>query len=422
MTRRLIGLAALALALLAASPASAQQPGAQLRVLHAAPGAPALDVYIDGGLVIRDVAYGAASEYLTVPAGTRTVQVAPAGRPPSEALFTEGHAFAPGGYVTMGVRRDGSALRPLFLADDRAAPPAGQSAVRVVHLVPDAPAVDVRARGGPTLAANLSYGRESRRVTLPAGTYDLVVSPAGTGLAAFSLPGVAVEGGRIYDVYAIGLLSGTPRLAPVVLASVPAQGAPAPPPAEAGRVCFPETGRCAGGRILAYWRQNGGLPVFGFPLTDELSEGGRTVQYFERQRFELHPVNQPPYDVLLGRLGDDLLRRQGIDWRTFPAAEGERPGCRLFAETGHAVCDTPGGPRFLSYWSANGLQFDGRAGASYAESLALFGLPLSEPMEMTIEGRSVLVQWFERARFEYHPQNPAPYQVLLGRLGAEVAP
>ena len=67
----------------------------------------------------------------------------------------------------------------------------------------------------------------------------------------------------------------------------------------------------------------------------------------------------------------------------------------------------------------HGLEIDGRRGSSFAESLALFGMPLGEPQQETIEGgRTVLVQWFERARFEYHPENQAPYDVLLGRLGS----
>ncbi len=41
-------------------------------------------------------------------------------------------------------------------------------------------------------------------------------------------------------------------------------------------------------------------------------------------------------------------------------------------------------------------------------------------METNAEGHTVLTQWFERARFEYHPDNAAPYKVLLGRLGAQV--
>src|SRR4030095_7188058 len=86
--------------------------------------------------------------------------------------------------------------------------------------------------------------------------------------------------------------------------------------------CFPETNQCIAGRIREFWQQNGGLPVFGFPIGPqhaEQVEGQRLqVQQFERNRLELHPENARPYDVLLGRVGADRLSQQGRDWRTFP--------------------------------------------------------------------------------------------------------
>jgi hypothetical protein len=78
---------------------------------------------------------------------------------------------------------------------------------------------------------------------------------------------------------------------------------------------FPETGKTVKGKFLAYWNQHGGLPQQGFPISDEMQEksdtDGKTytVQYFERAVFELHPENQAPYDVLLGRLGSALSAR-----------------------------------------------------------------------------------------------------------------
>jgi hypothetical protein len=36
------------------------------------------------------------------------------------------------------------------------------------------------------------------------------------------------------------------------------------------------------------------------------------------------------------------------------------------------------------------------------------------------DGREYTVQWFERARFELHPENKPPYNVLLGLLGNEL--
>src|SRR5262245_49006449 len=174
--------------------------------------------------------------------------------------------------------------------------------------------------------------------------------------------------------------------------------------AQASRRCFPETGFCIAGRIRTFWEQNGGLPVFGFPTTPQqeaLIEGQPfRVQWFERNRLELHPENPWPYDVLLGRLGVDRLTQQGRDWFTFPKGQ-QQSGCMSFEASGHSLC-----PPFLDYWRSHGLDLDGRPGKTVAESLALFGLPISEQQTEALgDGASYSVQWFERARFEMHPEN-----------------
>ena len=92
--------------------------------------------------------------------------------------------------------------------------------------------------------------------------------------------------------------------------------------AQANAHCFAETGYCIAGPIRDFWERNGGLMVFGFPITPqqpELAEGRPTqVQWFERSRLELHPENAPPYDVLIGRMGADRLTQQRRNWKTFP--------------------------------------------------------------------------------------------------------
>jgi len=183
--------------------------------------------------------------------------------------------------------------------------------------------------------------------------------------------------------------------------------------------CFDETGYCMSGRIREYWEQNGGLPVFGYPITpqrEEIVEGQpRQVQWFERNRLELHPENAPPYDVLLGRLGVVRLEQQGRNWFTFPKGQPQ-DGCLFFEDSEHTICEP-----FLNTWQSNGLELDGVPGKTQAESLALFGLPISEPQTETMsDGKEYTVQWFERARFELHPENDPPFNVLLGLLGNEV--
>ncbi len=197
-----------------------------------------------------------------------------------------------------------------------------------------------------------------------------------------------------------------PAFAPVAPGAVPTD-----------RLYFAETQHTLGGAFRVYWEAHGGLPIFGYPISEEfveLNENGEayTVQYFQRHRFEYHPGQAPPYDVQLSRLGDLVLQAQGRSWFTFPKGS-ETPGCLFFEATGHTLCEP-----FLSYWRSNGLEFDGQPGKSFEESLALFGQPLSEPqVEEVSPGVFLTVQWFERARFEDHGANGG---VLLGLLSSEL--
>ncbi|NJP05083.1 MAG: cellulase family glycosylhydrolase [Chloroflexaceae bacterium] len=187
-------------------------------------------------------------------------------------------------------------------------------------------------------------------------------------------------------------------------------------PAQAEPRCFPEAAPvivdCIDGRLRTFWEEQGGLPVFGYPLSpareQETDNGTITVQLFERARLEVHPENAPPYDVLLGRLGaDDLAQRQPSP----PPADQPREGCLFFDQTQQNICSP-----FLATWRSYGLEL-GDAGISAAESLALFGLPISPAQSATLDdGATYTVQWFERARFEDH----GDAGILLGLLGREL--
>ncbi|MBA3470506.1 MAG: M23 family metallopeptidase [Herpetosiphonaceae bacterium] len=197
---------------------------------------------------------------------------------------------------------------------------------------------------------------------------------------------------------------------------------PAPPPEPtttslAALRIFPQTGHSLSGPLGEFWAANGGLAVFGVPTTSARPfVSAASAQITERARLEYHPENPAPYTVQLGLIGKLVLENLGRDWRSEGAGEPMDGSCRSFPATGRSVC----GP-FLRYWQGHGLNF-GQPGISDDESLALFGLPLTAPQfERNSSGDRVLTQWFERARFELHPNNPPEHQVLLGRLGAELA-
>lgn len=213
-------------------------------------------------------------------------------------------------------------------------------------------------------------------------------------------------------------------IAALLASATPAGAQPEPQPA--APVCFPDVPGiedCIDPLFAAFWRANGGLPVFGYPIGPSeqrtLEDGTTiTIQWLERTRLEYHPQNPPSYRVQLGRIGVERLAQLGRDWRAETREAGPQPGCLWFAETGHNVCDQAPGAGFKSYWERNGLRIRGLR--PYQQSLALFGLPLtSANPEPGPNGELVLTQWFERARFEWHPEQPQSSRVLLGLLGNE---
>lgn len=192
--------------------------------------------------------------------------------------------------------------------------------------------------------------------------------------------------------------------------------------------CFAETGYCIDGTMRTYWESHGGLAVFGLPLgesTQTTVDGVPiSTQLFERNRIELHPNNKAPYDVQLGLLGNDyLLRTTGAsiapagaitEIDTAGMAKSARQDCQWFATTQQYVCG-----EFYAYWRNYGIGANLKGPFSIAENTALFGLPITGVYTASLNGNAYQVQVFERARFEYHPENPVQYRVQLGLLGRE---
>jgi peptidoglycan/xylan/chitin deacetylase (PgdA/CDA1 family) len=164
------------------------------------------------------------------------------------------------------------------------------------------------------------------------------------------------------------------------------------------QIFFPQTGHYLSHGMLRYWQTYGGLPVFGYPISEEFIENGVVVQYFERARLEWHPGAWPSrYDILLGRLGSELTVGRQNDAAFRPVQASTDANCTFYPATGHRLCFG-----FRDYWTRNG-------------GLATFGYPISE--EFAENG--VVVQYFERQRLEFHPTNPPAWQVLGGLVGRQ---
>ena len=174
-------------------------------------------------------------------------------------------------------------------------------------------------------------------------------------------------------------------------------------PSDLTSLFFEATGHTVGGGFLRYWWERGQLALFGFPISEEFNENGRVVQYFERARFEYFPEHAgTPYEVQLGHFG--RIVSAGLDQPAFrpvpPTADAMDRA--FFKETGHTLAFG-----FKRYWEAN-------------QGFYNFGYPISEEFKDPVSG--LTVQYFERARFEYHPENAGTdYEILLGHLGRAIA-
>jgi hypothetical protein len=195
-------------------------------------------------------------------------------------------------------------------------------------------------------------------------------------------------------------MRGTKSLLPVVvvaaalIVSVPVTH----PHAQTG-TCeyFATTGHYVCDEFLDFFNTWGGLDIFGYPVTEGYVDPrlGRWVQYFQNSRMEMHPENDDPYKVLLGLLIDEM----GYSY-PLPSAD-QIPASNnnihhYFEETGYVVSYA-----FLDFFRENG-------------GVRVFGYPRSQ----FLYENGHIVQYFQRARMEWHPENPPGTQMLLSPIGS----
>jgi hypothetical protein len=159
---------------------------------------------------------------------------------------------------------------------------------------------------------------------------------------------------------------------------------------------FAKTDHYVCGEFLEFFETRGGLEIFGYPLTEAFDDAARglRVQYFQRVRMEFHPYNPKPYQVQLGLLGDEL----GYLFAPVnppPSSAFNNSLRQYFPETGHIVSHS-----FLRYFHEHG-------------GLDIFGYPRSEFMDED----GLVVQYFQRARMEWRPDEFSGAQIRLTNLG-----
>jgi polysaccharide biosynthesis protein PslG len=207
----------------------------------------------------------------------------------------------------------------------------------------------------------------------------------------------------------------------VSLVALPGRTAASPPPPQVQY--FEESGHAAHNWYWQFWKNTpDALRILGYPISapfvqESFTEPGKKyiVQYFERAVLEEHPENFGRDNnrfFILGRLlGNELIKNRLNEepFRPVPSIP-TNANQTWFPETQHTLRNDPVRGPFKSFWEKYG-------------GLPVFGYPKSEPFQERNPdtGQVYWVQYFERNRFEFQPQQPADFRVLLGRLGAQYA-
>ena len=214
MHRRLARIASLtaagAIALALAAPTAAADD-AMVRVLHASPDAPKVDVYVNGDKVapLSGIEFGTLTDYVKVPGGTYAIKVCATADATICPIDVPALAIAAGKHYTIAATNALASIEAQVLVDDPS-PMAAKTQVRVAHFSADTPAVDVLTQDGSAkVVENLAYPKATDYLTLAPGSYDLKVCANADNTVCPLDPGpLDLAAGTSYTVFAIGSLDG----------------------------------------------------------------------------------------------------------------------------------------------------------------------------------------------------------------------
>jgi hypothetical protein len=203
-------------------PLGSIQPAANVRIVHASPDAPNVDVLVDDAVALTNVGYRAASAYLTVAPGSRRLRVRAAGLPDVVPIDATVPLVNRGNYTVLATGLL-AGIQPLVTTDTLTAPAAGNVKIRVIHAAPAAGNVDVYATApnadintATPVLTNVPFRGVSGYLEVPAGGYQLRVTPAGTKTVAISAI-VVLNAGAVRTVVATDAPGGGAPLGAIIL-------------------------------------------------------------------------------------------------------------------------------------------------------------------------------------------------------------
>lgn len=210
---------------------AAQAAFGGVRVVHASPDAPNVDVYVNnapgiGAPAFSNLPFRSATGYAPLPTDNYRFRVTPASLTSPVVIDAANVPIMGSQDYSVVAINFLSSISPLVLVDDNTINPT-QARVRFVHAAPDVPTVDIFAQGVATpLFDATSFGNSGGYISVAPGTYNLEVRLDSSGALALPVPGVNLQAGAVYTVFAMGSLRDN-NVQAVLLRDIPAPGAAA---------------------------------------------------------------------------------------------------------------------------------------------------------------------------------------------------
>lgn len=187
-----------------------QMPGlSYIRLFHAAPGAPEVDIYANGKQVAKRLVYGQFTDYVSVSAGTYIIEAFPVGLKDSPILRVR-LPIVQNKVYTLCVIGLLPNIGILPVEDEYQVLSPSRVNIRFINLSPNAPALNLALRSGLNLFTDINYTEASQYSSVVPGTYNLVVKPTAVNTIVVNVPNVRLLPKRNITFYVLGMYGQQP--------------------------------------------------------------------------------------------------------------------------------------------------------------------------------------------------------------------
>lgn len=182
-----------------------------IRILHASPNAPGVDVYVNNVLTARDVTYKEFTQYIPLAGGLYNIKAYPTGTKVNPVIDTNVN-IPPSSIFTIAVTGMLADIALTLVQEPPIQRLPSETFIRIAHLSPNTPNVDITLPSGTKLFSDVEYKEVTDYIPIRPGVYELQARQMGTNNIILTVPNTNLRSGNIYTVYIVGLENGNPTL------------------------------------------------------------------------------------------------------------------------------------------------------------------------------------------------------------------